>query len=1054
MKILRDFKRGEVKFNITKTRSSFSKEASVMTKHFSCLCFILLLVLGISSITKAKSVFAVASHGNGKVKAYLIDPNGTQDGTIDYQTTIPNPVPNATGLCLWPEKDRMFVTYEGSGEISWASIKNLNRDPDEDNYMLTLSGGNGLGGMAVDEGMSRLYVLNRGTNHVYAFDYDEAENTLVPIFLSDTTDYRTLPEVGGGFDIAIEPEGSTIMGSLSVGRLYVSDNTGDVEYYNLATWAHEGTITFERSVIGVGLDTVGGYLYGGNFNGGGGNSFLMRMPLDGDPNDYVEKNMGYFVMDSSVDEETGYLYLTSTRSYNNRSGAVEVYDPTNWTNEDSDSLVLIDIENDSDFGGQGPGGIAVGPSYKPPHDMYLLKVDDVEDPNGYVVPTDIYHYTIAYHPGPADEPNVVITDKLPEGVDFVSADPNWGEYFPRPDHKYVWELGYVDGYDPNTWPGGDPNYYFELTVQVNSHAEPKGTLYNKVTAESDWSYIDADETTRVDCWGGNTIYVDKFAPGPNIGTTWETAYLNLTEALARAKLGCGSVIRVADGTYKPGTGTGDYFDVPDNVEVYGGYAGYGAADPNERDWKKYKTILSGLISDTSRNSTVIKMGDGSLLDGVTVKGGNLRGIWGDGSDFTVKNCTVESNQDTGIYSQNGNLTIQWCDVKENGERGIYHLGSNKLLTVANCRIHDNEWDGIYTNSSTSSITNSLIYMNGSSTAYYGINLLNPSSSPDIYNNTIVDNINEGIRFTGSNVPDVRNNILYYNNPEETGSPQITGISTTYYCCIYDPNSQSSTPDGNGNITCEPDFVYDYLPFGYYHIKYESYCRNAGDNSVYNTGDVDMDNTERKEESVVDIGADEVACIDTWDPNDWTYDGVINLQEFSIFSAAWLSHDPNDPVCDPNHPEYVGDPNDPGYISQAQKDSWNEICDFDSDYDVDLIDFEFFCENWLWEACWREDYVSVMYGMSGGGGESSMMMAAPVTESAFMSSTALDVQPTPEKSICEQIFDLEDCIELLEKIWLEDPYIQQEIDPDDWKEFMDTVYESLFELKTADVEIEQ
>ena len=46
------------------------------------------------------------------------------------------------------------------------------------------------------------------------------------------------------------------------------------------------------------------------------------------------------------------------------------------------------------------------------------------------------------------------------------------------------------------------------------------------------------------------------------------------------------------------------------------------------------------------------------------------------------------------------------------------------------------------------------------------------------------------------------------------------------------------------------------------------------------------------------------------------------------------------------------------------------------------------------------------------------------------------------------------IEFLEKIWLEDPYIQKEIDPDDWKKFMDAVYEGVIELKTIDVEIKQ
>ncbi len=73
-----------------------------------------------------------------------------------------------------------------------------------------------------------------------------------------------------------------------------------------------------------------------------------------------------------------------------------------------------------------------------------------------------------------------------------------------------------------------------------------------------------------------------------------------------------------------------------------------------------------------------------------------------------------------------------------------------------------------------------------------------------------------------------------------------------------------------------------------------------------------------------------------------------------------------------------------------------------------------------------------------------MRAAP---SIMATLAAYEPQPVPEKSIAEQILSLEDCIKLLEKIWMEDPYIQQEIDSYDWKKFMDAVYEGLVELKT-------
>ncbi|MCE5185348.1 MAG: right-handed parallel beta-helix repeat-containing protein [Planctomycetaceae bacterium] len=1024
-------------------------------KTFNLWAVVVSLAFFTPSISHAKSVFAVAGHANGKIKAYLIDPNGTGESTIAYQATIPNPMEDATGLCLWPEKDRVFVTYEGVGTISWASIKNLNRDPEKDDYETSISEGNGLGGMAVDESMSRLYVIARGTNHLYAFDYDEADNTLTPIPLSETTMHRTLPEVVttsyGAFDIAIDPEGSMLMDILPVGRIYVSDNTQNVQYYNLATWEHEGTITFEQSVIGIGLDTTRGYIYGGNFNGGSGNSFLMRASIN-DPNDYVEKNMGTSIMDISVDEETGVLYLTSYRYYQGRSGAVEVYDPTNWTDSNPDSLVQIDIKNDSDFGGSnnGPAGIAVGPSYKPPHDMYIAKIDDVADPNGYVLPGNVYHYSIVFRPGPSDESNVVITDTLPQGVDFISASPDTGVYLPKPEHKYVWEIGNVSGYDPNV--PGDPNYYFSLTVQVNNLAEPKGVLYNKVSAESDQAYADTFETTRIGCFGGDIIYVDWNAPSPHTGTSWQTAYLDLNSALVRAKLGCTTEIWVADGTYIPGGDYSDFFDVGAGIVVRGGYAGYGAADPNERDWKQYRTVLSG----SGINQTVVKLGNGCLLDGVTVTGSSSaaesRGIYILNANAEIINVVVRDNLARGIRSESANLNVRSCEIFHNGTQGIYQTGSGKLLQVVSCKIFANQRDGVYTESSTSTVLNSLIYQNGSGTTYYGINLVSPYTGPTIRNNTIVHNFNEGIRFVGSNVPSVRNNILYYNNTQEQGSPQLAGISITYNCCIYDPNSQSSSPDGRGNIKCEPDFVYDAEPHGFYHIKYESYCRNGGSNTGVGVGELDMDGEPRIADDsydIVDIGADEVDCWDTFNIRDWTYDGVINLDEFSIFSRAFMSWDPNSPLCDPNNPGYVSDPNAPGYISETAKANWNPICDFNDDTTVDLADFITFCEDWCWVACWRLDLLELMeqeQQMMMGGENQMQSLDAGLMETEALQTISEPEMIQSEPTVEEQILQLQDAITFLEQIWLEEPDIQQEISAEDWQAFMDSVYQNLTELQ--------
>jgi len=95
------------------------------------------------------------------------------------------------------------------------------------------------------------------------------------------------------------------------------------------------------------------------------------------------------------------------------------------------------------------------------------------------------------------------------------------------------------------------------------------------------------------------IKVDADAPGPvHDGASWATAYNYLQEALAAAS--SGDEICVAQGAYKPDQGVGQTpgdrtatFQLKNGVALYGGFAGYGASDPDARDISAYETILSG-----------------------------------------------------------------------------------------------------------------------------------------------------------------------------------------------------------------------------------------------------------------------------------------------------------------------------------------------------------------------------------------------------------------------------------------------------------------------------
>jgi len=100
---------------------------------------------------------------------------------------------------------------------------------------------------------------------------------------------------------------------------------------------------------------------------------------------------------------------------------------------------------------------------------------------------------------------------------------------------------------------------------------------------------------------GQTIYVDENAPlviwTPD-GSSWMRAYPSLQDGLAAAQPG--DTIRVADGTYEPDNGAGitsgdraASFEIPDNVTVLCGYAGYGAPNPDARNVDDYPVVLSG-----------------------------------------------------------------------------------------------------------------------------------------------------------------------------------------------------------------------------------------------------------------------------------------------------------------------------------------------------------------------------------------------------------------------------------------------------------------------------
>ena len=94
----------------------------------------------------------------------------------------------------------MFITYEeDGGMIAWASIKDMSRNPVTDKYDPGID--YELAGIVAST--SLLYAIERGTDRLYAYSYDESKNELTPVPLAAGSDYIELQGVSGGMESKI-----------------------------------------------------------------------------------------------------------------------------------------------------------------------------------------------------------------------------------------------------------------------------------------------------------------------------------------------------------------------------------------------------------------------------------------------------------------------------------------------------------------------------------------------------------------------------------------------------------------------------------------------------------------------------------------------------------------------------------------------------------------------------------------------------------------------------------------------------------------------------------
>jgi hypothetical protein len=596
------------------------------------------------------------------------------------------------------------------------------------------------------------------------------------------------------------------------------------------------------------------------------------------------------------------------------------------------------------------------------YDISLSIANDV-DPNTCVEPGTEIIYTLYYNYPAGAGPNVgnvFIIDTLPHGATYKPYSST-GDY-DHDEHTLTWDIGTLE-------PGDSGSVSF--TVTVNDKSEPGGELQDFAALRSDAGTVMARNDIPVCCSGG-IIFVCAQAPDGGAGRNWATAYNNLQDALARARRGCGSTIWVAQGTYKPGPSVDDSFRIPPDVSVLGGFSS--GEDPetfdvNDRNLRMCRTVLSGQIDASTRNDRVVTMGNNTLLDGMVIENGQQYGVYGQNVDFTIANCTVQNTLlEDGIRCEGGNLTCTNCIVRDNAGNGIYCNAQGKTLSIQNANINNNGSHGVFVRNSTADIRNSIVHHNGGrSSEYYGVRLRDVPVTSTIRNCTIACNANEGISNDSPNDATVRNCILWYNQTHSPINPwQTAGPLNVTYSCITDPNDPnciSWATDARNNIHCQPGFANTepYL-IPNFHLAADSHCIDAGLGSSF-PGETDIDANDRVVNGTVDIGADEVACeVNLYNRADLDADGIINFYDFAVFGNAWGGHDPNDPLVK----------NGQLVVDQDLLDRWDAVCNFNTDYVIDMKDFKVMADNWLWTACWYTqapaplppfDYSSASYGMT-------------------------------------------------------------------------------------------
>ncbi|MBQ6096526.1 MAG: C10 family peptidase [Bacteroidales bacterium] len=244
-----------------------------------------------------------------------------------------------------------------------------------------------------------------------------------------------------------------------------------------------------------------------------------------------------------------------------------------------------------------------------------------------------------------------------------------------------------DGYRNNNryhfnfgWSGYGDGFY--TLTSVNGYSSSQGAVFNIVPCNMgimrDTLYIAAD--------------------GTGDGSSWESAYPNLEDALTICGIYKNGNLWVKNGVYLGHTDQEAAFTIPRGITIYGGFAGH-EASLGERNLDSANTVLSG---DNKRQvvQAPVSCIDSKLYDVILANGkAETASAISVQNNLRMERCIIENNVTTGANGaaaeiRNGSA---FCCIVRNNQGNALSLDNG---TVKNSLIVHNNGSGINASNST------------------------------------------------------------------------------------------------------------------------------------------------------------------------------------------------------------------------------------------------------------------------------------------------------------------------------------------------------------------